>query len=60
VESSEFLEQARALSSLAAVIGWSLAQDPPAEFVDVVIQDEYTHDVVVQVTADVFLVFSTT
>ena len=32
--------------SLAAAIRLGLAEDPPWQVVDVVVQDEYTHDVV--------------
>jgi hypothetical protein len=44
---------------LKAVLGWSLARQPRAEFVDVVIQDEYHHDVVVRVADRVYAVFET-
>lgn len=50
----------QALSSLGQVIRWALAQRPPGEFVDVVIQDEYTHDVVVCVSPTIYAVFDTT
>ena len=33
---------------------------PPAELSTVVTQDEFTHDVVIQVSPEVFLVFDTT
>ncbi len=46
--------------SLGPVIRWALARTPCAEFVGVVIQDEYTHDVIVRVAADLFAVFDTT
>jgi hypothetical protein len=57
---SSILAEVRAFESLGPVIRWALAQTPPAEFVDVVIQDEFTHDVVVRVGADLYLVFGTT
>jgi hypothetical protein len=47
------------LATLKQVLKWSLAQQPRAEFVDVVIQDEYHHDVVVRVTDRVYAVFET-
>jgi hypothetical protein len=47
------------LGTLKQVLSWSLAQQPRAEFVDVVIQDEYHHDVIVRVTDYVYAVFET-
>jgi hypothetical protein len=60
VDASEILSQARALETLGAVLRWSLARTPQAEFVDVVVQDEFTHDVVVRVADGLYLVFGTT
>lgn len=57
---ASILADAETLQSLAAVIRWALHRAPPAEFVDVVVQDEYTHDVVLRVSDDAFLVFDTT
>lgn len=54
------LHEVDGMESLGPVIRWALARTPPAEFVDVVIQDEFTHDVVVRVADDLFLVFDTT
>ena len=48
------------LEGLGGVIRWALARSPRAEFVDVVIQDEFTHDVVVHVNPAAYLVFDTT
>jgi hypothetical protein len=45
------------LSSLRQVLSWSLARSPRAEFVDVVVQDEYHHDVIVRIADRVFAVF---
>jgi hypothetical protein len=47
------------LATLKQVLSWSLAQQPRAEFVDVVVQDEYHHDVIVRVTDRVYAVFET-
>jgi hypothetical protein len=46
--------------TLGQVLRWNLAQRPRAEFVDVVIQDEYSHDVVVRISDHVFAVYATT
>jgi hypothetical protein len=47
------------IATLKEVLSWSLSRDPRAEFVDVVIQDEYNHDVIVRVKDDVHAVFET-
>lgn len=57
---SAVLLELEGLTSLAGVIRWAVGRTPPAEFVDVVVQDEFTHDVVVRVAEDLFFVFDTT
>lgn len=54
------LAELDAMQSLAGVIRWALDRSPAAEFVDVIVQDEFTHDVVLRVTENVFAVFDTT
>jgi hypothetical protein len=54
------LREVKPFATLAQVIPWALRQVPPAEFVQVVVQDEYTHDVIIRVADDLFLVFDTT
>jgi hypothetical protein len=49
----------QALETLGQVIRWALDQSPRAELVDVVVQDEFTHDVVVRVSGDLYAVFDT-
>jgi hypothetical protein len=48
-----------ALRSLEDVLAWAFAQRPPAELLEVIVQDEFTHDVIVQHCAE-YLVFDTT
>ena len=48
------------LDTLEQLLQFGFAQRPPWELVDVVVQDEYTHDVVVRDPASAFLVFDTT
>ncbi len=60
VESDAILGEVRELSTLDGVIRWAHARTPAAEFVDVVVQDEFTHDVVVRAGSHVFLAFDTT
>jgi len=53
---------ARALdgvTSLHAVLQWAFALTPPSDVREVVVQDEFTHDVVLP-WRDHFLVFDTT
>ncbi|MEO6772491.1 MAG: hypothetical protein ABI467_05640 [Kofleriaceae bacterium] len=50
------------LRSLEDVLAWAFAQRPPAELVElieVIVQDEFTHDVIVRHGAE-YLVFDTT
>jgi hypothetical protein len=60
MDHATLLAEVSGFESLGPVIRWAIARTPPAEFVDVVIQDEFTHDVVVRVEPSVFLVFDTT
>ena len=47
------------LATLQQVLRWSLARKPRAEFLDVVVQDEFHHDVIVRVAENRFAVFET-
>jgi len=47
------------LRSLEDVLAWAFAQHPPAELLEVIVQDEFTHDVIVRHGAE-YLVFDTT
>jgi hypothetical protein len=53
-------EEVLPVQTLGQAIRWALARTPRAEFVHVVTQDEYTLDVIVQVTPHLFVVFDTT
>ncbi|HEX2685364.1 MAG TPA: hypothetical protein VHN14_02035 [Kofleriaceae bacterium] len=48
------------LATLEDLLRVGFAQRPPWELVDLVVQDEFTHDVIVRGPAAVFLVFDTT
>jgi hypothetical protein len=48
------------LTTLQDVVRWGFSLTPPSDVADVVIQDEYTHDVVLRWTSGSFLVFDTT
>jgi hypothetical protein len=57
---AETLQTLEALETLGQVLRWNLAQNPRAEFVNVVVQDEYTHDVVVRISDNVYAVYAAT
>lgn len=46
--------------TLEEVVRWGLAQKPPLLIQDVVVQDEYTHDVVIPYRDGLYLVYDTT
>lgn len=46
--------------TLEEVVRWGLAQKPPVLIQDVVVQDEYTHDVVIPYRDGLYLVYDTT
>lgn len=48
-----------ALATLADVVRWGLAQAPPEMIADVIVQDEYSHDIVLPWRGR-YLVFDTT
>jgi hypothetical protein len=57
---SALLAEASAHRSLAEVVRWGLAQSPPRLVADVIVQDEFTHDVVLPFSDDTVLVYDTT
>ena len=59
----ELVERAQAatrLVTLGDALRFGFAQRPPWELVEVIVQDEFTHDVIVAGPAPAFLVFDTT
>ena len=50
----------RGLRTLADVLEWMRAQEPPRIVRDIVTQDEYTHDVIVPWSERLVLVFDAT
>jgi hypothetical protein len=56
---AELMAELAGLTILQDVIRWGFSQTPPSDVADVVIQDEFTHDVVLP-WREVFLVFDTT
>ena len=58
--SADILSQVASLHTLEQAMQWAFARNPPAELVNVVTQDEFTHDVIIKAGPDKFLVFDTT
>jgi hypothetical protein len=54
------LAQATHLDTLEDVLAWALAQRPACSLVDVIVQDEFTHDVIVRAHAPAYLCFDST
>jgi len=57
MDHARIVRELERLETLGQVLRWTLAQTPRAEFVNVVVQDEYTHDVIVRVADGVFAAF---
>ena len=55
----DLLAEARPLQSLDEAIRWALNHDPKIAPEDVVVQDEYTHDVLFRTADSEYLVFDT-
>jgi len=48
------------LRSLQEVVRWGFAQKPPRDVAEVVVQDEFCHDVVLPWRGEIYLAFDTT
>lgn len=48
------------LATLEELLRFGFAQRPSWELIDVIVQDEYTHDVIIRGPEPAFLVFDTT
>jgi len=57
---ADILSEVGSVRTLEQVMLWAFGRKPPAELLNVVTQDEFTHDVVIRVSPEVFLVFDTT
>jgi DNA-directed RNA polymerase subunit L len=60
MDHARLASQLEPLETLGQVLRWALGQSPRAEFVNVVVQDEFTHDVIVRIAADLYAVFDAT
>ena len=56
----ELMAEAQELQGLDQAVRWGLQQNPRVIPLDVVIQDEFTHDVIFKAAEDLFLVFDAT
>ncbi len=59
VRSVELTADIESLATLEHVVRWGLAQTPQLDIIEVVIQDEFSHDVVMTTADHHFLVFDT-
>ena len=59
-EIDSFQGQLQDQRTLGDVLAWLSAQQPPRTVTDILTQDEYTHDVVVQWSDQRYLVFDAT
>ena len=56
----ELRSELATLPTLADVLAWARGRQPPMSILDIVTQDEYTHDVVVSSGSDeIYLAFDT-
>ena len=52
--------QLRAQRTLGDVLSWGRMQSPARSVTEIITQDEYTHDVVIELEVPYYLVFDTT
>lgn len=55
----DLLQELEPLPTLKSVLAWAMQRQPRAEFLDVIVQDEFHYDVVVRVSDRVYAVFET-
>jgi hypothetical protein len=56
----ELLAALAPIKTLQEVLRWGFSRSPPLEVVDVVVQDEYTHDLIARFGENIYLCFDTT
>ena len=56
---TDILSEVESIRTLEQAMHWAALRKPPARFLNVVTQDEFTHDVVFEASPEVFLVFDT-
>ena len=60
MHADELLAEASQLKTLEQVFRWAIRREPPLKPADVVIQDEFTHDVIFRAADGSALVFDAT
>lgn len=60
VQRARFEEQVGRLRTLQEALRWAFAASPPLAVADVVVQDEYSHDVVLKRPDGLYLCLDTT
>ena len=55
----DLLRDVESIRSLVDALRWAQSRTPPAAFVDAIAQDEFTHDVILRVADDAFVVLDT-
>lgn len=58
--SAEIVAAVAAQPTLGDVTGWARTLSPPRLLDDIITQDEYTHDVLLELAPDCWLVYDTT
>jgi hypothetical protein len=59
MSTAELRLEVESIRSLVDAMRWAESQTPPAVFVDSVAMDEFTHDVILRIADDVFVVLDT-
>ncbi len=55
----DLLKEVSAFGTLEEALKWGLARQPRADLIDVIVQDEYTHDVILRISSEIYLAFDT-
>jgi hypothetical protein len=53
------IEEIKGLRTLRELFLWALDRKPPAEIVEIITLDEFTLDVILRVSPEIYLVFDT-
>jgi hypothetical protein len=56
----KIIEEIKGLRTLRELFLWAVDKQPPAEVVEIITQDEFTLDVILRVSPEIYLVFDTT
>lgn len=59
-QAHRLVREVQVLHTLEEVVHFGLAQTPPKMILDIIVQDEYCHDVVMEWEGGLYLAFDTT